>query len=96
MVRPTSHALIANLREPIDIRNFQNPMTLRDFVGILYDLFRAKDKELPIVVDSMAFKWNKDENFGFLVSSSVKFTIPRSNFLLIRNQLARRRLSNWH
>jgi RNA polymerase sigma factor (sigma-70 family) len=62
LVRPTSRTLIVNLQEPIEIRSFQNPMTLRDFLGLLYELFRAKDKELPIVVDSMAFKSDKDEN----------------------------------
>src|SRR5205085_9140405 len=45
------------LAEPIDTAPFQNKMTLRDFLGLLYDIFKKKDnKEFGILIDTNAFR----------------------------------------
>ncbi len=44
------------LEEPIETKDFVNQMTLKDAIGLLYEKFAAKQKDLPILVDSGAFK----------------------------------------
>jgi tetratricopeptide (TPR) repeat protein len=44
------------LQEPIETKDFTTPMTLKDALGLLYERFAAQGKELPILVDTAAFK----------------------------------------
>src|SRR5687767_3550221 len=44
------------LNESMDLEAFQNPMTLKESLGLFYEKFAAKGKELPILVDTDAFK----------------------------------------
>src|SRR5262245_19913959 len=44
------------LAEPIETSNFQQKMPLRDFLGLLYEIFKRKNQELGILIDTNAFK----------------------------------------
>lgn len=51
-----SARLAESLEEPIDMKDFQLPMTLKEALGKFYEVFEAKGKELPILIDTNAFK----------------------------------------
>jgi len=44
------------LEEPIEMKDFQLPMTLKEALGLFYEKMAAKGLELPILVDTEAFK----------------------------------------
>jgi len=44
------------LRIDLETRDFENPMTFRDFLGLIRDKLAAKQETLPILVDARAFK----------------------------------------
>src|SRR5262249_3749510 len=44
------------LSEEIETKPFQTQMTLKEFLGMLYETLSAKGKELPILIDTNAFK----------------------------------------
>src|SRR5205823_5369633 len=46
-----SIALIKLMEEPLDMKDFQNPMTLKEALGLLSHKFAAKGKELPVLID---------------------------------------------
>jgi RNA polymerase sigma factor (sigma-70 family) len=75
--RRTFHALMAVLRDDMETKDFQNPMTLRDFLLLTHEKFSARQKEFPILVDVQAFR---EQNPEFdVAASTVKFPeIPRS------------------
>ena len=70
--RAEANSLARMLEEVIDMKDFQNPMTLKEALGLFYEKFAAKGKELAILVDQQAFK---DENpeAGDIYESPVKF-----------------------
>ncbi len=49
-----TRALLSMLAETIDLKYFQNPMTLRELTGLLYEKFAAKGKELAILINEPA------------------------------------------
>jgi hypothetical protein len=51
-----NRALVRLLDEPMDMKDFQNPMALRDALGLLMEKFAASGKELPIFLDTSGFK----------------------------------------
>ncbi len=61
--RAEALAVAKLLNEPIDMKDFQNAMTLKEFIGILYEKFAAMGKELPIVVHGAAFKEESPDEF---------------------------------
>jgi len=74
---PTSQQLFANLQEMLDMRDFQNPMTLREALGLIYERFALKNKEMPILIDSRAFKDEQPDAADFY-DTPIKFPpIPR-------------------
>jgi tetratricopeptide (TPR) repeat protein len=44
------------LEEQIDMKDFQAPMNLKEALGLFMEKFAAKGKDLPILVDTEAFK----------------------------------------
>lgn len=61
---PAARELIGLLQVQIDMKDFQNPMTLKETLGLIWEKFllRAKDPiDLPIFVDEAAFKAANDE-----------------------------------
>jgi RNA polymerase sigma factor (sigma-70 family) len=48
--------VVSRLAEPIETRNFQNPMILRDLTALVYEMFDAKQKAFTIILDSQAFR----------------------------------------
>jgi hypothetical protein len=55
--RTNSRELIARFRDMVDAMLFnQQPMTLREFLGLMYDVFAKKGKALPVMVDAAAFR----------------------------------------
>ena len=70
----TSRALLANLREPLMIKDFQNPMTLKEFLLVLHDRFAVKGMAFPILIDAKAFKdENSDSDNEFIFGSALIF-----------------------
>ncbi len=55
-------ALIKLLNEPIETKDFVNNMTLRDAVGLLYEKFANKGKDLPFVINRAAFREDQAMN----------------------------------
>lgn len=53
---PTVRELEALLAEPLETNTFQKTLTLKEALKILQDAYRAKGKELPIQVNTPAFK----------------------------------------
>jgi RNA polymerase sigma factor (sigma-70 family) len=54
-IKVTSRELIAHLQEVIDSKDFQNPMTLKEALGLIYEKMATRGKELPILIDVNAF-----------------------------------------
>ena len=48
--------LLRMLEEIIDLKDFQNPMSLRELTGLLYEKYAAKGKVLAIHINEEAFK----------------------------------------
>jgi hypothetical protein len=48
--------LLRMLEETIDTKDFGNPMALKELMGLLYEKFAAKGKELPILINEAAIK----------------------------------------
>lgn len=49
------------LGEYLDMKDFQQPMRLKDVLGLLYEKFASQGKELPILVNTTAFS-NENPN----------------------------------
>lgn len=54
--RKEAHAIQRILEDPIDLKDFQLPMKLKEALGLFYEKLAAKGKEVPILVDTEAFK----------------------------------------
>jgi hypothetical protein len=83
--------VIKLLDEPMEVKDFTVPMTLKDAVGLLYEKLGAKGKELPIVVNRAAFREEDDENSFDPNDASVALRpIPRvlSVGAMLRTMLA--------
>jgi RNA polymerase sigma factor (sigma-70 family) len=53
----TFNSLLGLMREPLDMALFnEQPMTLKEFLGLLYDVYQKKGKELSILIDVQAFR----------------------------------------
>lgn len=50
-----SQELIRRLQTVIDMKDFQNPMTLKEAMGLVYEKFHARGVELPLIVNQKAF-----------------------------------------
>jgi RNA polymerase sigma factor (sigma-70 family) len=72
MEKAASREMIANLREQIDMKDFQNPMTLQEVAGMVYDKFAFKGKELPILINWSAFK-EENEKAEDVNQARIKF-----------------------
>jgi len=60
------------LAEPLPMGDFQNPMTLKEALGLFYEKFAAKQKELPIMIDTAAFK-EENPDAAEVYDTPVKF-----------------------
>src|SRR2546421_12252094 len=54
--RAEANTIAKALAEKVDMKDFLNQMTLKEFIGLLYEKLAAKNKEVPILVDWNAFK----------------------------------------
>ncbi|MBI3410031.1 MAG: VWA domain-containing protein [Planctomycetes bacterium] len=73
------------LSEKVEMKDFLNPMTLKEALGLLYEKFQAKNMELPILIDSAAFK-EENPDAPDIYEASVKFQpfpkwMPAATFL---------------
>jgi hypothetical protein len=60
------------LEEPLEMKYFQLPMTLKEALGLIYERLATKGKELPILIDTEAFKGTFPEGTD-LYDTPVKF-----------------------
>ena len=73
----TSRDIIRALQRPLDMREFQNPMTLKETLGLIYEHVKiqgvlGKDIGLPIIVNQQSFVDAVPEA-GDIYESQVKF-----------------------
>lgn len=73
----TSRDIIRALQRPLDMREFQNPMTLKEALGLIYEHVKfqgvlGKGAGLPILIDQKAFKDGNAEA-GDLYETAIKF-----------------------
>src|SRR5687768_16974377 len=58
----TARDILRALQMPLDMRDFQNPMTLEEALGLIHEhvadsgIFGRKDSGLPILINQLAFK----------------------------------------
>jgi len=65
------------LQEPMDTKDFTNPMAFKEAIQLVYELFNARGKELPILVDVRAFM-NVNPDVGSPYEAEVKLPpVPR-------------------
>ncbi len=70
-------ALTRMLEEAIETKNFANPMTMKDALQVFYEMFAAKGKEFPIMVDIRAFR-SEDEVAQNVYDAQVQLpTVPK-------------------
>src|SRR5882724_3232451 len=63
--------------EVIETKDFTNPMTMKDALQHFYEMFAAKGKELPILVDIRAFR-SEDETAPNVYDVQVQLpTVPK-------------------
>jgi hypothetical protein len=48
--------IVRMMQETVDMQEFQQPMTLKEALGLFYEKFLNKGKELPILIDQRSFK----------------------------------------
>jgi hypothetical protein len=60
------------LNEFLEMKDFQQPMSLKEALGCLMEKYALKGKELPIVVDQAAFKEENPEGAG-VYDTQVQF-----------------------
>jgi RNA polymerase sigma factor (sigma-70 family) len=75
--RATSRELIFNLRANIELKDFQQPMTLKEWLMLIYEKFHTQGMDFPILVDIRAFR-EENPDAKDVYESVVKFpTYPR-------------------
>ncbi len=76
-IEPTTRDLFRWLEEPLDMRDFQGPMSLKEVVGKFTEVFARKAKQLPILVDVEAFR-EENQEAPDVYETPVKFPVsPR-------------------
>ncbi len=68
--------ILSRLNEPIDMKYFQAPMTLKEALGLFQDKLNARYKEedvLPILVNTAAFAEELGNNGDDVYETAVKF-----------------------
>lgn len=70
--------LLASLAEPIETKDLATPMTLKDMLGLLYEKMAGSGIELPIVVDSNAFREEAADAPDPLEAQVNLPTVPRT------------------
>lgn len=55
--------MLIALDAPMDCKDFLNPMTLKEFIGLLYDKLAARRRTIPILVDAAAFTAEDSDRF---------------------------------
>jgi hypothetical protein len=69
--------LIRFMQETFDMKEFQQPMTLKEALAMFYEGFQRKGKEVPILIDQASFK-DANPDAPDLYESGVKFPVyPR-------------------
>jgi hypothetical protein len=65
------------MHEMLDMKDLQQPMTLKEAVGRFYEMFQARGREMPILVHQQSFK-AVDPDMPDLYEMQVKFPVyPR-------------------
>jgi tetratricopeptide (TPR) repeat protein len=67
-----ANAIKKLLEEEVDMKDFQQPMSLKEALGLLMEKFEIKNKSLPIMVDQGAFKEENPEGAG-IYDTQVSF-----------------------
>lgn len=62
-----ANTLMSRLGEPIETKDFQVPMALKDALGLFVEKLAAKGMEMPILVDSAAFREESIEIYDTLI-----------------------------
>jgi hypothetical protein len=70
---PTTRELLAWLEEPLETKPYQVKLSLKELLKKFSDAFAAKGKELPVVVDDLAFK---EETPDAPWASETELTFP--------------------
>jgi len=81
----SSRDIIRLLNEPLDMRDFQVPMTFKEFAGLLYEKFQAKGHELPLLVDVAAFQ---QESLEFYETQVILPPYPKTMSAMTALRLA--------
>jgi len=74
----TARDILRVLESSLDMKDFQNPMTLKEVLGLLYEhtansgLLGRKDSGLPVLVNQQAFK-DLNPEAGDIYESPIKF-----------------------
>lgn len=68
--------LLRILTEPIETKDFTTPMTLKDALGLLYEKFGARNMELPVLIDSAAYRRLEAKDDPYETPVSVQ-PVPR-------------------
>jgi hypothetical protein len=59
---PENNFIVRLLDEPVEMKDFQQPMSMREALGLLMEKFETKGKPLPIVVDVASFRRENPES----------------------------------
>jgi hypothetical protein len=65
-----NNAIIRLLDEMVDMKDFQQPMSMKEALGLLMEKFEVKGKALPILVDGASFR---RENHTLIYDEQVQF-----------------------
>lgn len=89
----TARDILRALQAPIDMKDFQNPMTLKEVLGLFYEKtadagLLGRGVGLPVLINQQAFKEQSPE-IGDILESPVKFPpYPKRMSLAVALQLA--------
>ena len=71
-VEMSSREIIRVLQMPMEMKDFQNPFTLKEAIGLMYDKLASQGIDLPILVDHAAFR-DQNPDAPDIYESVVKF-----------------------
>ena len=69
--------LISLLAQRVETQNFTHSMPLKDGIGLLYEKFAARKKELPIFINVGAYKTGEQAVSPYDVPVSLPYNVPR-------------------
>src|SRR5207253_9549329 len=73
-------SMLDRLDAPLDVKDFLNPMTFKEFIALTYAKLAERRKDVPILVDAVAFMADDPDHFPnpeALFNSQIKPLIPQ-------------------